>query len=303
MRTNETVRIVEVGPRDGLQNEPLRVATDIKIELIERLGNAGLTCIEATSFVSPKAVPQMADHSTLMLRLNGKRGARYPVLVPNMKGFEAALACGAKEVAVFAGASETFSQRNINCSTDESINRFAPIVEAARREGVKVRGYVSCVVGCPYEGTIAPQRVSEVAGELFALGCYEVSLGDTIGVGTPDSVLRMLEVVARRMPIANLAGHYHDTYGTAIANMHASYEFGVRVFDASIAGLGGCPYAAGATGNVATEDVVYLMQGLGVGTGVDLNLLVETADWISSVLGRKPASKVAQALLAKRTCD
>jgi hydroxymethylglutaryl-CoA lyase len=303
MDTNEKVRIVEVGPRDGLQNEPNRVATDIKIELIERLGSAGLTCIEATSFVSPKWVPQMADHAAVMLRLHGKRGGRYPVLVPNLKGFEAALACGAKEVSVFAAASETFSQRNTNCSIDEAVKRFAPILEAARREGVQVRGYVSCVVGCPYEGRIAPQRVSEVAGRLFALGCYEVSLGDTVGIGTPDSVLRMLEAVASRVPTAHLAGHYHDTYGMAIANVHASYEFGLRVFDASIAGLGGCPYAAGASGNVATEDVVYLMQGLGAQTGVDLDQLIEISDWISSVLGRKPASKVAQALHAKRTCQ
>lgn len=301
MHTNEIVRIVEVGPRDGLQNEQHRVDTAIKLELIERLGNAGLTCIEATSFVSPKWVPQMADHAELMLRLKRKSGTRYPVLVPNMEGFDAALACGAKEVSVFAAASETFSQRNTNCSTTESLRRFGPVLDAAMREGVRVRGYVSCVVGCPYEGAIDPLRVSEVAGELFALGCYEVSLGDTIGVGTPDSVARMLEAVSRRVPVAHLAGHYHDTYGMAIANVHASYAFGVRVFDASIAGLGGCPYAAGASGNVATEDVVYLMQGLGVSTGVDLDRLVETSDWISGVLGRKPASKVARAVLAKRT--
>jgi hydroxymethylglutaryl-CoA lyase len=300
MQTNEIVRIVEVGPRDGLQNEPQRVDTAIKLELIERLGNTGLTCIEATSFVSPKWVPQMADHAELMLRLKRQSGKRYPVLVPNMEGFDAALACGANEVSVFAAASETFSQRNINCSTTESLKRFGPVLDAAMREGVRVRGYVSCVVGCPYEGAIDPLRVSEVAGELFALGCHEVSLGDTVGVGTPDSVTRMLEAVAGRVPVAHLAGHYHDTYGMAIANVHASHAFGLRVFDASIAGLGGCPYAVGASGNVATEDVVYLMQGLGVSTGVDLDLLVETSDWISGVLGRKPASKVARAVLAKR---
>jgi hydroxymethylglutaryl-CoA lyase len=301
MHTNEIARIVEVGPRDGLQNEPHRVDTAIKLELIERLGSAGLPCIETTSFVSPKWVPQMADHAELMLRLKRKSGTRYPVLVPNMEGFNAALACGANEVSVFAAASETFSQRNINCSTTESLKRFEPVLDAAMREGVRVRGYVSCVVGCPYEGSIDPLRVSEVAGILFEMGCHEVSLGDTIGVGTPDSVTRMLDAVASRVPVTHLAGHYHDTYGMAIANVHASYAFGLRVFDASIAGLGGCPYAAGASGNVATEDVVYLMQGLGVSTGVDLDLLVETADWISGVLGRKPGSKVARAVLAKRS--
>jgi hydroxymethylglutaryl-CoA lyase len=295
-----TVRIVEVGPRDGLQNEKQVVATDTKLELIARLARAGLREIEAASFVSPKWVPQMADHAELMARLERRPGVNYPVLTPNLKGFEAAVAAGATEVAVFAAASEAFSQKNINCSIAESIERFEPVFEAARRHGVKVRGYVSCVVGCPYEGEIAPQRVADVSAQLFERGCHEVSLGDTIGVGTPASVLRMLEAVARRVPVHALAGHYHDTYGMAAANVHASWQFGLRVFDSSIAGLGGCPYAKGASGNVATEDVVYLLHGLGADTGVDLDALVDCSAWISGVLQREPGSRVARAMLAKR---
>jgi len=299
MYSRDTVKIVEVGPRDGLQNESIRIDTRTKIKLIERLENAGLTSIEATSFVSPKWVPQMADHSEVMAGLKRKAGVSYPVLVPNMKGFEAAIASGASDISVFAAASEAFSQRNTNCSIAESLKRFRPILEAATRQGVRVRGYISCVVGCPYEGAIDPQRVSDVAVELFGLGCHEISLGDTIGVGTPDSITRMLEAVSGRVPVANLAGHFHDTYGMAVANVHASYKFGLRVFDASVAGLGGCPYAVGASGNVSTEDVIYLMHGLGVTRGVNLDMLVQTSFWISSALGRQPVSKVARAMIAK----
>ena len=294
------VRIVEVGPRDGLQNEKQVVTTDAKLELIARLGRAGLQAIEATSFVSPKWVPQMGDNAEIMRRLERLPGVSYPVLTPNMKGFEAALAAGATEVAVFGAASESFSRKNINCSIAESLERFRPVVEAAQQAEVGVRGYVSCVLGCPYEGDIAPQSVAEVAGTLFDMGCYEISLGDTIGVGTPERTRRMIEAVARRVPVKKLAGHYHDTYGMAIANIFASLQAGVAVFDASVGGLGGCPYAAGASGNVATEDVAYLLHGLGIDTGIDLDALVDTAAWISDQLGRPPASKVARAMIAKR---
>ena len=294
------VRIVEVGPRDGLQNEGQVIPTDTKLELIARLADAGLRDIEATSFVSPKRVPQMADHAQLMQRLPRRDGVSYPVLTPNLQGFEAAVQAGAREVAVFASASEAFSQRNINCSIAESIERFEPLMAAAQRAGVRVRGYVSCVVGCPYEGTVAAQRVADVAARLADIGCYEISLGDTIGVGTPGSVLRMLEAVGVRMNVDRLAGHFHDTYGMAIANVHAAYTFGLRVFDSSVSGLGGCPYAQGASGNVATEDLVYLLNGLGVETGVDLDRLIDCSAWISSVLGREPSSRVARAVIAKR---
>jgi len=296
----ETVKIVEVGPRDGLQNERQTVTTATKLQLIERLAQAGLRVIEATAFVSPKWVPQMSDHADLMQQLQRRPGVSYPVLTPNIKGYEAAVAAGAREVAVFAAASESFSRRNINCSIAESIERFLPVFAAAKIDGIKVRGYVSCVVACPYEGPIAPGPVAAVAGSLFELGSYEVSLGDTIGVGTPATVGRMLEAVARRVPKERLAGHYHDTYGMAAANVHTSYEFGLRVFDSSVSGLGGCPYAKGASGNVATEDVVYLLSGLGAQTGVDLDTLVETSAWISAQLNREPGSKVTRALLAKR---
>ena len=294
------VRIVEVGPRDGLQNEKQLVSTDTKLELIGRLGQAGLQAIEATAFVSPRWVPQMADSAELMARLDRLPWIAYPVLTPNMKGFEAALAAGAAEVAVFAAASESFSHKNINCSIAESLDRFRPVVEAADAAGINVRGYVSCVLGCPYEGEIAPRAVADVAAALLEMGCFEVSLGDTIGVGTPDNTRRMLDVVARQVPLAALAGHYHDTYGMAIANIVASLDAGVTVFDASVGGLGGCPYAAGASGNVATEDVAYLLAGLGIETGIDLEALVDAAAWISDRLGRNPASKVARALLARR---
>jgi hydroxymethylglutaryl-CoA lyase len=296
----QTVRLVEVGPRDGLQNEPQPVATAVKLELIRRLADAGLRCIEATAFVSPKWVPQMADQAALMAGLPDRPGVAFPVLAPNLKGYEAAVAAGAREVAIFGAASESFSKRNINCSIAESIERFVPVMDAARRDGVSVRGYVSCVVACPYEGAVAPKQAAAVAAQLHQMGCYEVSMGDTIGAGTPASVLAMLEATAQRMPLAQLAGHYHDTFGMAVANVYASYQFGLRVFDSSVAGLGGCPYAKGATGNVATEDLVYLLHGLGAQTGVNLDALADTGAWISAQLGRPSSSRVARALLAKR---
>jgi isopropylmalate/homocitrate/citramalate synthase len=293
------VRIVEVGPRDGLQNEPGEVPTAVKAELIERLADAGLPSVEATAFVSPKWVPQMADHTEVLERIRRKPGVSYPVLTPNLKGFEAAHAAGASEVAIFGAASEAFSRRNINCSIAESLERFRPVVEAALGEKIRVRGYVSCVLGCPYEGEIAPQRVADVAAALHEMGCYEVSLGDTIGVGTPGKARAMIEACAKRVPLERLAGHYHDTYGQALANIYASLELGVATFDASIAGLGGCPYARGATGNVATEDVVYMLQGMGIGTGVDLDRLVGIGQWICGILGKGPASRAGRALAAK----
>jgi len=295
-----SVRIVEVGPRDGLQNEPGSVPTAIKVELIERLADAGLPAVEATAFVSPKWVPQMADHTEVLERVRRKPGVSYPVLTPNLKGFEGARAAGAKEVAVFGAASEAFSKKNINCSIAESFERFGPILEAAKKADVLVRGYVSCVLGCPYEGEVKPQKVAEVAGALYDMGCYEVSLGDTIGVGTPGKTKAMIEACAKRVPIEKLAGHYHDTYGQALANIYASLEMDVATFDASVAGLGGCPYAAGASGNVATEDVVYMLHGLGVRTGVDLDKLVEIGDWISAFLKRTSSSKVGKAITAKK---
>src|SRR5712692_3759341 len=294
------VRIVEVGPRDGLQNEPREVPTEVKLELIERLADAGLPAVEATAFVSPKWVPQMADHAEVLERIRRRPGVSYPVLTPNLKGFEAARAAGATEVAIFGAASEAFSRKNINCSIAESLERFRPVAQAARAANIKVRGYVSCVLGCPYEGDIAPQRVADVAAALAELGCYEISLGYTIGVGTPGKTKAMIEACAERVPVAKLAGHYHDTYGQALANIYASLELGVATFDASIAGLGGCPYAAGASGNVATEDVVYMLNGLGVRTGVDLERLVDIGQWICGGLKREPASKAGQAIAAKR---
>ena len=297
---NSAVRIVEVGPRDGLQNEPGEVPTDVKVELIERLADAGLPAVEATAFVSPKWVPQMADHTEVLERIRRKPGVAYPVLTPNLKGFEAARAAGATEVAIFGAASEAFSKKNINCSIAESLERFRPVVDAAKKEKIRVRGYVSCVLGCPYEGEIKPQRVAEVAAALYEMGCYEVSLGDTIGTGTPGKTKAMIEACARRVPLQKLAGHYHDTYGQALANIYASLEMGVATFDASVAGLGGCPYAAGASGNVATEDVVYMLNGLGVRTGVDLDRLVEIGAWICGILKKSSSSKAARALAAKK---
>lgn len=302
MEMPRKVKLVEMGPRDGLQNEKRSVSADVKVELIGRLADVGLQAVEATAFVSPKWVPQMADHSEVLARAlaAARPGVAYPVLTPNLQGFEAALAAGVREVAVFGAASESFSHKNINCSIEASLQRFAPVMQAAQAAGVRVRGYVSCVTDCPYEGPVAPDKVAEVAARLRDMGCYEVSLGDTIGMGNPASVSRMLEAVLRRLPVADVAGHYHDTYGMAIANIHASLRMGVATFDASVAGLGGCPYAAGASGNVATEDVVWLLDGLGIEHGVALDRLVDVAAWISAQLGREPASRVARAVLAKR---
>jgi hydroxymethylglutaryl-CoA lyase len=291
---------VEVGPRDGLQNEPGQVSTDVKVELIERLAGAGLPAVEATAFVSPKWIPQMADHTEVMERIRRRPGVSYPLLTPNLKGFEAARAAGATDVAIFGAASEAFSKRNINCSIAESLERFEPIALESRKFNIRMRGYVSCVLGCPYQGEIKPGKVAEVAGALYDMGCYEVSLGDTIGTGTPGKTKAMIEACARRVPLERLAGHYHDTYGQALANIYASLEMGVATFDASVAGLGGCPYAAGASGNVATEDVIYMLNGLGVRTGVDLDQLVEIGQWICGLLNRKPASKAALAISAKK---
>ncbi|MCB1821487.1 MAG: hydroxymethylglutaryl-CoA lyase [Candidatus Competibacteraceae bacterium] len=291
----KTARIVEVGPRDGLQNEPQIIATATKVELIARLGKAGLQAIEATSFVSPKWVPQMADNTEVMRAIRRLPSVAYPVLTPNLKGLEAAIEAGAREVAIFGAASESFSQKNIQCSIADSLKRFAPVLAAARQASVRVRGYVSCVLGCPYEGAILPSAVAQVAGTLFDMGCYEVSLGDTIGVGTPEAAKRLIEAVSVRVPLDCIAGHYHDTYGMAIANIYASLQCGVATFDASVAGLGGCPYAPGASGNVATEDVVYLLNGLGIATDIDLDALIDCALWISATLKRPPASKVARA--------
>ncbi|HEX5092161.1 MAG TPA: hydroxymethylglutaryl-CoA lyase [Burkholderiales bacterium] len=294
------VRIVEVGPRDGLQNEKQELPTKVKLELIERLAAAGLPAVEATAFVSPKWIPQMADHTEVLEGIRRRPGVDYPVLTPNLKGFEAARAAGATEVAIFGAASEAFSKKNINCTIAESLERFRPVAEAARGAGVKVRGYISCVLDCPYEGPIAPRKVAGVARALYDMGCYELSLGDTIGTGTPMRTQRMIEACASEVPVGKLAGHYHDTYGQALANIYASLEMGVATFDSSVAGLGGCPYAKGASGNVATEDVVYLMEGLGIETGIDLDKVVETGRWICGVLGREPTSKAARALAAKR---
>ncbi len=298
------VRLVEVGPRDGLQNEPQIVPTPVKVELIERLTDAGLTAIEVTSFVSPRWVPQMADQRTVLQAVlaspHRRTGVSYPVLTPNLQGFDAAVEAGAQEVAIFAAASETFSQKNINCSIAESLKRFATVVDAATALDIRVRGYVSCAVACPYEGPVDCRQTAWVAKWLHELGCCEVSLGDTIGAGTPASVQRMIDACASVVPIALLAGHYHDTYGMAIANVYASLELGMNIFDSSVGGLGGCPYAPGATGNVATEDIVFLLNGLGIETGIDMNTLLAAAEYITQQLGRAPASRVARALLAKR---
>jgi isopropylmalate/homocitrate/citramalate synthase len=291
--------MVEVGPRDGLQNEKKTVPTATKITLIDRLSEAGLPVIEAGAFVSPRWVPQMADSGEVLARIARKPGVSYPVLVPNMKGFEAARRAGAQEIAVFGAASEAFTQRNINCSIAESIARFAPVAEAALAAGVSLRGYVSCVLGCPYEGEIAPAAVAEVARHLFDMGCAEISLGDTIGVGTPAHARAMVEAVAERVPIERLGVHFHDTYGQALANILACLEAGVATVDSSVAGLGGCPYAKGASGNVASEDVLYMLDGLGIETGVDLGRLAAAGRMICDHLKRPPASKVAQALAGR----
>jgi hydroxymethylglutaryl-CoA lyase len=294
------VRIVEVGPRDGLQNEKGEVPTAVKLELIERLADAGLGAVEATAFVSPKWIPQMADHTEVLERIRRKPGVSYPVLAPNLRGFEAARAAGATEVAVFGAASEAFSKKNINCSITESLDRFGAVVEAAKKTDIKVRGYISCVVACPYEGDVKPDKVAEVAGALYDMGCYEISLGDTIGTATPGKTQAMIQACLKRVPVAKLAGHYHDTYGQALANIYASMELGIATFDSSVSGLGGCPYAKGASGNVATEDVLYMLAGLGIETGVDLEKVVEIGAWISAVLKREPGSKAGRAIAAKK---
>jgi len=284
----ERVRIVEVGPRDGLQNEATPVSVVTRIQFIEKLIAAGLTSIEAGSFVSPKWVPQMAESAEVFKAFKGRSGLSFPVLVPNEKGFDAALEAGAQEIAIFGAASETFSQKNINCSIAESFERFQPVAERALKAGVKVRGYVSCVLGCPYEGRVPVERVADVSARLFALGCYEISLGDTIGVGTPKAARDMLKAVAERVPLPQLAVHFHDTYGQAIANIYACLDDGVRVVDSSAGGLGGCPYAKGASGNVATESVVYLLDGLGFETGVDRTGVIEASRFIFAALGKTP---------------
>ena len=289
------VRLVEVGPRDGLQNEAQPISVADKVRLVDALSAAGLSYIEVGSFVSPKWVPQMAGSAEVFAQIQRKPGVTYAALAPNLRGFEDAVAAGVKEVAVFAAASEAFSQRNINCSISESLERFAPIMAAAQQHGVSVRGYVSCVLGCPYEGEIAAEQVAVVARELYAMGCYEVSLGDTIGTGTAGATRRLFEVVGAQVPRDKLAGHFHDTYGQAIANVYAGLLEGIQVFDSSIAGLGGCPYAKGASGNVATEDVLYLLNGLGIHTGVDLDALILAGRQIIQVLGRPSGSRVAKA--------
>ena len=294
------VRLVDVGPRDGLQNEPAMVPARVKVELIERLADAGLPVVEATSFVSPKWVPQMADAAEVMAAIRRKPGVSYPVLVPNLKGLDGALAAQADEVAIFGAATESFSRRNINCSIDESLDRFAPVCERALAEGVRVRGYVSVVLGCPYEGDVSPDAVAHVSKRLLEMGCYEISLGDTIGAGTPLKTQRMIEAVARHVPVDRIAGHYHDTYGQALANILASLELGVATFDCSVAGLGGCPYAPGATGNVATEDVLYMLDGMGIETGVDMAALVAAAQFICESVGRENSSRAGRAIVAKK---
>ncbi len=299
MNLPKRVKIVEVGPRDGLQNEKDAVPAEVRIALIDDLSAAGLSVIEAGAFVSPRWVPQMADSAEVLAGIARQPGVIYPVLVPNMKGFEAARDAGAREIAVFGAASEAFTRANINCSIAESMARFAPVIEAARAAGMAVRGYVSCVLGCPYEGEIAPAAVAEAAGRLADLGCAEISLGDTIGVGTPAQAQTMIEAVAARVPIERLAVHFHDTYGQALANILACLELGVAAVDSSVAGLGGCPYAKGATGNVASEDVLYMLNGLGIETGVDLAKLAAAGRMICEHLGRPPASKVARALAGR----
>jgi len=290
------VRLVEVGPRDGLQNEQQPISVDDKVRLVDELTAAGLGYIEAGSFVSPRWVPQMAGSAEVFARISRKSGVTYAALTPNLQGLEAALAAGVEEVAVFAAASEAFSQKNINCSISESLARFAPVLEAAQTRNIRVRGYVSCVLGCPYQGEVKATEVATVARELHAMGCYEISLGDTIGTGTPGRTRQLIETVSQHVPRERLAGHYHDTYGQALANIYASLLEGVAVFDSSVAGLGGCPYAAGASGNVASEDVVYMLNGLGITTGIDLDMLIAAGQRISQLLGRSNGSRVARAL-------
>ncbi|PUA29082.1 MAG: hydroxymethylglutaryl-CoA lyase [Cellvibrio sp. 79] len=296
MSLPKQVRIVEVGPRDGLQNEKQAIPTRAKIELIENLVDAGLSYIEAGSFVNPKWVPQMADSGEVFTGIKRKSDVTYAALTPNLQGYERAIAVGANEVAIFAAASEAFSQKNINCSIKESIARFETLIASAKQQQIPVRGYISCVAGCPYDGNVDAATVAGIANDLLALGCYEISLGDTIGVGTAGQIKQLIEVLARTIPIEKLAVHMHDTYGQALANIYAALELGIRVVDSSVAGLGGCPYAVGATGNVATEDVVYLLNGLGIEHGVDLEKLIYAGNTISNILGKPTNSRVARAM-------
>ena len=296
---NEKITVVEVGPRDGLQNEPTALSLATKVMLIDKLTEAGLPVVEAGAFVSPKWVPQMAESAAVFTAIDRRAGVRYPMLVPNARGMRDAIAAGVEEVAIFGAASETFSQRNINCSIADSLRRFAEVAVMAAEAGISLRGYVSCVLGCPYEGGVDPAKVAWVAGELAALGCREVSLGDTIGVGTPGKARALIRQVAQTTPVDRLAAHFHDTYGQALANLYAVLEEGVRIVDSAIAGLGGCPYAKGASGNVATEDVVYMAHGLGLDTGVDMDRLLDASRFVSGAIGRPPVSKAAQALLAQ----
>ncbi len=294
------IRIVEVGPRDGLQNEAQPIDTATKVALIDKLAAAGLRYLESGSFVNPKWVPQMAGSEEVFQQLDRRAGVTYAALTPNLQGFERALAAGADEVAIFAAASESFSHKNINCSIADSLARFKELMQRAREQKIAVRGYISCVLGCPYEGEVAPEAVAEIAEQLLAMGCYEVSLGDTIGTGTPASLTRLLQAVTRRVPVDKLALHCHDTYGQALANIYAGLQQGISVFDSSVAGLGGCPYAKGASGNVATEELVYLLDGLGIKHGVDLDKLIDAGQFICQRIGRDNGSKVARALLSKR---
>ncbi|ELQ05165.1 hydroxymethylglutaryl-CoA lyase [Pseudomonas syringae] len=298
MSLPQKVNLVEVGPRDGLQNEAQPISVDAKVRLVDDLTAAGLSHIEVGSFVSAKWVPQMAGSAQVFERIQRREGVIYSALAPNLRGFKDALAAGVREVAVFAAATEGFSQRNLNCSIGESLERFAPVIEAARMHGVRVRGYVSCVLGCPYEGSVSPEQVATVANQLHAMGCYEISLGDTIGTGTPGATRALLNAVAAQIPRGKLAGHFHDTYGQALVNIYASLEEGIQVFDSSVAGLGGCPYAKGASGNVATEDVLYMLQGLGIETGVDLDQVIAAGQRICDVLQRSNGSRVAKARLS-----
>ena len=297
---SDQVRIIEMGPRDGLQNERTPVSVEARIAFIEALVGAGLKTVEVGAFVSPKAIPQMASSDAVLRGVAHVRGAEFHVLVPNEKGYDAARAAGAKVVSVFAAASEGFSRANINCTVAESIERFRPVLARAKSDGIPVRGYISCVLGCPFDGEIKPTAVADLASTLFGLGCYEISLGDTIGVGTPSKAKEMLRAVSANVPPARLAMHFHDTYGQALANLYAGMEEGVRVIDAAAGGLGGCPYAPGATGNVATEDVVYMLEGMGVRTGVDMDKLLSATNEMSRVLGKPPVSRVASALNAKK---
>lgn len=294
----ENVTLIEVGPRDGLQNEKQVIPPALRIEFIDRLSTTGLKNIEAGAFVSPKWVPQMAASDEVLGGISRKEGISYPVLTPNLKGYEGAKTAGVDTIAVFGAASESFSKKNINASIAESLERFRPVIDAARVDNIRVRGYVSCVLGCPYEGDIPVSNVVNIANALHDMGCYEISLGDTIGVGTPGKTAAMIRAVANEVPVTALAGHFHDTYGQSLANIHAALAEGVRVFDSSISGLGGCPYAPGASGNVASEDVIYMLEGSGFDTGVDLDAMIETSQWISEKLERKPASKVTLASIA-----